>query len=48
MDKIVAAVNYRDYVLVFTEYGIVYKISHDDTGIGIVVQIVHQIDMRGS
>jgi len=34
--KIIAAVSYRDYVLVFTEYGAIYKIEHDEfTGISI-------------
>lgn len=46
MDKIVAAVSYRDYVLVFTENGIIYEISHDELGLGIVVRQIHQIDMR--
>jgi hypothetical protein len=29
MDKVVAAVAYRDYVLVFTEQGKIFKIEHD-------------------
>ena len=29
MSKIVAAVTYRDYVLVFTDVGDIYRIDHD-------------------
>ena len=30
-DRVVAVTNFRDYVLVVTERGVIFKLTHDDT-----------------
>lgn len=40
MDKIVSVVSYRDYVLVFTERGTIYKVVHNDTT-GVTISTIY-------
>lgn len=43
MDRIVAAVNYRDYLLVFTEHGKVIEVRVIDANNRVEVTLLHDM-----
>lgn len=45
MDKIVSAVQFRDYVLLFTERGVVYKLVHDHEKETVAIRLETQINL---
>lgn len=45
MDKVVTAVQFRDYVLVITEQGKIFQVWHNETSV-ISVAILHQLKLE--
>lgn len=48
MDKIVAMTQFRDYILVITEHGCVYRIVGDDFARDIQIQQIARIQLGHS
>lgn len=44
MDRVVAATQYRDYVLIITEQGKIFQVWHNDSTV-ISVAILHQLKL---
>lgn len=46
MDRIVTATPFRDFVLVFTERGMIYKVQWNEMYSDVTIQLISSLDFR--